>query len=118
MTLTELVDIWVEGEIKRRFAEIDLFHADIVAGSRELGSLKVLPLRGGVHEKARSVEVLVEVRDRLQRRSRIGAWEEAKRDARDDDAFHRAYTKATAHAVVQLLPASVWRRWTSATLGL
>jgi hypothetical protein len=112
LTLPELVDIWVEGEINRRLHEVDLFAGPIVRGARRLGTLHVLPERGGFNEKARSVEVLVEVRDCRRRRTRIGAWLEKKRGCDDIEAVERAYEKATAHAIIQHLPASIWRPWT------
>lgn len=111
LTLPELVDIWVEREIDKRLKEVDFFHADIIDGALGLCRLQVMPLRGGVHENPRSVEVLVEVYDRIQRRSTIGAWLERKRSGNDLDAFRRAYDKAMAHAIIQLLPASTWRPW-------
>ena len=117
LTLPELVDIWVEGEITRRLQEVDVFAGPIVRGARRLGTLHVMPERGGFHEKASSVEVLVEVRDHRRRRTRIGAWLERKRGRDDVDAFERAYEKATAHAIIQHLPAAVWRPWTRTVTG-
>lgn len=111
LTLPELVDVWVEAEIDRRLREVDSHHAQINDGAFRLRHLQVMPLRGGFHERSRSIEVLVEVRDHRQRRSRIGAWSEKKRDEDDVEAFQRAYDKAMAHAIIQLLPAAVWRRW-------
>ncbi len=114
LTLPDLVDLWVEGEIDRRMDEVERFHTQIVSGASELSHLQVMPLRGGVHERARSIEVLVEVRDRVQRRSRIGAWKEKKRSLHDAEAFRRAYEKAMAHAIIQLLPAATYRPWIAA----
>ncbi len=111
LTLPQLVEVWVEPEIDRQMGEVDSFHAQIVDGARGVDTLQVMPLRGGFHEHARSVEVLVEVRDHRQRVSRIGAWRENKRGNNDRDAFQRAYEKAMAHAIIQLLPPVVWRRW-------
>lgn len=113
MTLPQLVDLWAESEIEKRLREVEFFHEEINHGAAELGHLHVLPLLGGVCEGPRTVEVLVEVRDQRQRRSRIGAWIE-KKTAGDDQAFQRAYDKAMAHAVIQLLPAAVWRPWIGA----
>lgn len=111
LTLPELVDLWVEDEIDRRMREVDFFHAEIIDGALRDDRLQVMPLRGGFHDRGRRVEVLVEVRDRILRRSRIGAWAEQKRTAEDAEAFRLAYDKAMAHAIIQLLPAAVWRRW-------
>lgn len=111
LTLPEVVEIWVETEIDRRMAEINSHHADIVRGALAYDHLQVMPLRGGFHDDRAKVEVLVEVRDSVQRLSRIGAWEEKKTGSRDEDAFRRAYEKALAHAIIQLLPAAVWRPW-------
>lgn len=111
LTLSELVDVWVEGEIDKRLREVEHFHDAIIAGALDLGNFHIMPQRGGFHERPRSIEVLVEVRDRKARRSRIGAWEEEKSGSDDLDAFRRAYDKAMAHAIIQLLPAAVWRPW-------
>ena len=111
LTLPELIELWVETEIDRRLGEVDCYSESIVDGARGMGTLQVLPERGGFHDNACSIEVLVEVRDQRLRRTRIGAWQEKKRGQRDDHAFDRAYEKATAHAIIQLLPATVWRRW-------
>ena len=112
LTLPELIDLWAEDEIERRLQEIEFHHESIVGGARSLPRLQVMPQRGGFHEGPRSIEVLVEVRDRVKKRTRIGAWEEAKSANVDSsEAFQRAYEKATAHAIVQLLPAAVWRPW-------
>jgi len=111
LTLPELVDLWVEDEIDRRMREVDFFHAEIIDGALRDDRLQVMPLRGGFHDRGRRVEVLVEVRDRILRRSRIGAWAEKKRTAQDPEAFQLAYDKAMAHAIIQLLPATVWRQW-------
>lgn len=114
LTLPELVELWVETEINRRLDEVERFHAAIIGGARGLDGLQVMPLRGGFYEHASSIEVLVEVRDRVQRHSCIGAWRERKRGSDDAEAFQRAYEKALAHAIIQLLPAAVWRPWTRA----
>ena len=37
--------------------------------------------------------------------------EEGKLAERVERAFDRAYAKATAHAIIQLLPAVIWRTW-------
>lgn len=111
LTLPELVELWVEPEINRQMAEIDSYHAQIVTGARAVDSLQVMPLRGGFYEHTRSVEVLVEVRDSRRRVSRIGAWQEKKQGGDDREAFSRAYEKAMAHAIIQLLPPVIWRRW-------
>lgn len=111
LTLPELVEVWVENEIDRRMREVESHHAEINDGARRLERLQVMPLRGGFHEHSRSIEVLVEVRDHQQRRSRIGAWNEKKHGKDDIEAFQRAYEKAMAHAIIQLLPAAVWRPW-------
>lgn len=111
LTLPELVEMWVEPEIDRQMAEIDAFHTAIVRGARSIESLQVMPLRGGFYDHPRSIEVLVEVRDHRQRISRIGAWQERKRGQDDGTAFQRAYEKAMAHAIIQLLPPVIWRRW-------
>ena len=118
LTLPELVEIWVEDEIDRRMREVDFFHADIIDGALREDRLQVMPLRGGFHDRGRRVEVLVEVRDRLLRRSRIGAWAEPKRGAQDAEAFQVAYDKAMAHAIIQLLPANIWRRWIRTPTGI
>lgn len=115
LTFSELVDIWVEGEIDKRLQEVEHFHDAIIAGALDQGDFQVMPQRGGFHERPRSIEVLVEVRDRKAKRSRIGAWEETKSDGDDLDAFRRAYDKAMAHAIIQLLPAAVWRPWIRGT---
>jgi hypothetical protein len=117
LTLPELVEMWVEPEIDRRLDEIERFHRAIIGGARGVEALQVMPLRGGFCEHPWSIEVLVEVRDRNQRLSRIGAWHERKRHRNDVDAFQRAYEKALAHAIIQLLPAAVWRPWTQAASG-
>lgn len=114
LTLPEVVEIWVETEIDRRMREIDSHHAAIVRGALAYERLQVMPLRGGFHDDRAKVEVLVEVRDSVQRLSRIGAWEERKSSSRDQDAFRRAYEKAMAHAIVQLLPPAIWRPWIGA----
>ncbi len=114
LTLPELVEVWVENEINKRLREVEFFYEEIVAGARALDHLQVMPMRGGFRDKPRSIEVLVEIRDNEQRRSRIGAAEERKRGRNDPDAFQRAYDKAMAHAIIQLLPADVWRRWIGA----
>lgn len=111
LTLPEVVEIWVESEIDRRLREVESHHADIIRGALACDHLQVMPLRGGFHDDRARVEVLVEVRDRIQRLSRIGAWEEKKSDRRDEDAFRRAYEKAMAHAIIQLLPPVIWRPW-------
>jgi hypothetical protein len=111
LTLPELVDLWAEDEIYRRLQEVDLFSGTIVREAVRLGDLEVMPERGGFLDESESVEVLVEVRDRQERCSRIGAWCEKKADRNDELAFERAYEKAFAHAIIQLLPATVWRRW-------
>jgi hypothetical protein len=111
LTFSELVDFWAENEIARQLREVELFSSSIVAGAQQLGTLRVLPERGGFCEDRRSIEVLVEVRDFQQRCTRIGAWKEKKFGRKDERAFDRAYAKATAHAIIQLLPATVWRNW-------
>jgi len=118
LTLPELVDLWVEGEIDRRMQEVDCFHADIINGALDMQQLQVMPLRGGFHENARCIEVLVEVRDRTRRCSRIGAWQERKHRGQEAEAFRRAYDKAMAHAIIQLLPASTGRPWIRSAHGL
>ena len=115
LTLPELVDVWVESEIDRRMQEIERFHSAIIDGAFSTRRMIVMPLRGGIHERPRSVEVLVEVRDPRQRRSRIGAWTENKRAGKEAEAFRLAYDKAMAHAIIQLLPASIWRPWIGAS---
>jgi hypothetical protein len=110
LTLSDLVELWAEREIRKRLREVEYFHEEINHGALELGHLQVMPMRGGFCEGPRTVEVLVEVRDRRRRISRIGAWEEKKAGDRDV-AFRRAYDKAMAHAIIQLLPAITWRRW-------
>ena len=117
LTLPELVEIWVEPEINRRLQEVDVHSWAIVQAARNLGTLQVLPERGGFHDHPGSVEVLVEVRDAIRRRSRIGAWNEKKTGKGDWRAFNRAYEKATAHAIIQLLPAAVWRPWIGVPSG-
>jgi hypothetical protein len=111
LTLPELIDLWAEDEIYRRLQEIDLFAATIVREAQAREDLLVMPLRGGSFEEKGSIEVLVEVRDPRDHRRCIGAWCEKKRGRDDRTAFDRAYEKATAHAVVQLLPATTWRPW-------
>ncbi len=111
LTLPELIDVWAEDEIYRRLQEIDLFSATIVREAQRSSDLLVMPLRGGSCEDKGVVEVLVEVRDPLAHRRCIGAWSERKLDSGDRRAFDRAYEKATAHAIIQLLPASTWRPW-------
>ncbi len=118
LTLPQLIDIWVEREIDKRLREVEFFHSDIVSGARQLDHIQVMPLRGGVHDRPRSVEVLVEVRDHARRYSRIGAWTERKRAANDLEAFHRAYEKALAHAIIQLIPAATYRPWIRAAAQL
>lgn len=111
LTLPELIDVWAEDEIYRRLQEIDLFAATIVREAQRREDLLVMPLRGGSCEEKGSIEVLVEVRDPRNHRRCIGAWCEPKRDGNDRTAFERAYEKATAHAIVQMLPATTWRPW-------
>jgi len=115
LTFSELVDFWAENEIYRQLREVELFSASIVAGAQRLGDLRVMPERGGFSEGRRFIEVLVEVRDHRQRCTRIGAWREKKFGRKDQRAFDRAYAKATAHAIIQLLPATVWRPWLDET---
>ena len=79
--------------------------------------LLVMPLRGGSFDDKGSIEVLVEVRDPREHRRCIGAWCETKRDAADITAFERAYEKATAHAIIQMLPAVTWRPWIGTRVG-
>ena len=116
LTLPELIDVWAEEEIYRRLREVELFSNTIVREAERLGTLDVLPERGGFCEEKGAIEVLVEVRDRTERCSRIGAWREKIFDHDDYRAFDRAYEKAAAHAIVQLLPATVWRPWIEAAL--
>ena len=111
LTLPELIDVWAEDEIYRRLQEIDLFAATIVRQAQLQEQLLVMPLRGGSCEEQGAIEVLVEVRDPRDQRRCIGAWSERKRGAGDNAAFDRAYEKATAHAIIQLLPATTWRPW-------
>ena len=113
LTLSDLVELWAEAEISKRLREVEFFHEEIIAGAGGLDHLQVMPMRGGFCQGPRTIEVLVEVRDRHQRLSRIGAWKESTRGDRDA-AFRRAYDKATAHAVIQLLPATIWRPWIGA----
>ena len=113
LTLSELVDLWAEREIEKRLREVEFFHEEIIGGARNLDHIQVLPLLGGFSEDHRHVEVLVEVRDQIQRINRIGAWKELKRGDRET-AFRSAYDKAKAHAIIQLLPANVWRPWIGA----
>jgi len=113
LTLSDLVEIWAEREIEKRLREVEFFHEEINAGARDLEHLQVMPMRGGFCEGPRAVEVLVEVRDQTRRTCRIGAWKELKRQSRED-AFRAAYDKAMAHAIIQLLPASIWRPWIGA----
>ena len=110
-TLPELIDVWAEDEIYRRLQEIDLFSSTIVREAQIHEDLLVMPLRGGSSEEKGSIEVLVEVRDPHDHRRCIGAWCETKRGSDDRTALDRAYEKATAHAIVQLLPATTWRPW-------
>jgi len=117
LTLPELIDLWAEDEIYRRLQEIDLFAATIVREAQDREDLLVMPLRGGACEDKGSIEVLVEVRDPREHRRCIGAWCEAKRDAADNTAFERAYEKATAHAIIQMLPAVTWRPWIGTRVG-
>jgi len=117
LTLPELIDIWAEDEIYRRLEEVELFSRTIVREARRLKNLHVVPLRGGSCDERGAVEVLVEVRDEHDRRSRIGAWRETKFGGDDHRAFERAYEKATAHAIIQLLPATIWRSWIGTTLN-
>lgn len=110
-TLPELIDVWAEEEIYRRLQEIDLFSGTIVREAQIREDLLVMPLRGGAFEETGSIEVLVEVRDPYQHRRCIGAWCETKHGSNDRTALDRAYEKATAHAIIQLLPATTWRPW-------
>ncbi len=114
LTLSDLVELWAEREIKKRLREIEFFHEEIIGGARQLEHLQVMPLLGGFCESAGCVEVLVEVRDQIQRTSRIGAWKEKKTRGNRHDAFIVAYDKAMAHAIIQLLPAEIWRPWIGA----
>ena len=111
LTLPELIDLWAEDEIYRRLEEVELFSTTIVREAQRQGNLLVMPERGGFSDEKECIEVLVEVRDQVERCSRIGAWCERKFGRDDQRAFDRAYEKATAHAVIQLLPATVWRPW-------
>lgn len=111
LTLPELIDVWAEDEIYRRLQEVDLFSTTIVREAQRRENLLVMPLCGGSCEERGAIEVLVEVRDPADHRKTIGAWREKKRDNDDLRAFDRAYEKATAHAIIQLLPATVWRPW-------
>ena len=117
LTLPELIDVWAEDEIYRRLQEVELFSRTIVRQARRLDNLLVMPLRGGFCDETGAVEVLVEVRDQIERSSRIGAWREKKNGREDREAFDRAFEKATAHAIIQLLPAAVWRPWIGTTLS-
>ncbi len=116
LTLPELIDIWAEDEIYRRLQEVELFSRTIVREARRLENLHVVPLRGGSCDENNAIEVLVEVRDQHEHRSRIGAWRETKFGGDDSRAFERAYEKATAHAIIQLLPATIWRPWIGTAL--
>ena len=111
LTLPELIDLWAEDEIYRRLQEVDLFSTTIVREAQRQENLMVMPLRGGSFELSGSIEVLVEVRDPIEHRRTIGAWCEKKNGSTDHRAFDRACEKATAHAIIQLLPATVWRPW-------
>ncbi len=117
LTLPELVDLWAEDEIYRRLEEVELFAPAIVREAQRQANLLVMPERGGFSDEKECVEVLVEVRDQVERCSRIGAWRERKFGSDDRRAFDRAYEKAAAHAVIQLLPATVWRPWIISDLG-
>ena len=114
LTLSDLINLWAEREIEKRLREVEFFHEEIINGARELEHLQVMPLLGGFCEGPRSIEVLVEVRDQIQRTSRIGAWTEKKTRDNREDAFRVAYDKAMAHAIIQLLPAQIWRPWIGA----
>jgi len=114
LTLSDLIDLWAEREIRKRLREVEFFHEEIITGARGLEHLQVMPLLGGFCEGPRSIEVLVEVRDQIQRTSRIGAWKETKTRDNREDAFRAAYDKAMAHAIIQLLPAQIWRPWIGA----
>ena len=111
LTFPELIDLWAEKEIYRQLREVELHSSTIVRGAERLGTVFVMPERGGFCEDKRTIEVLVEVRSREARCTRIGAWKERKFGRDDQRAFDRAYVKATAHAIIQLLPAAVWRPW-------
>lgn len=117
LTLPELIDVWAEDEIYRRLQEIDLFAATIVRQAQIQENLLVMPLRGGACEDKGAIEVLVEVRDPRDHRRCIGAWCERLRGAGDHSAFDRAYEKATAHAIIQLLPATTWRPWIGTSIA-
>ena len=114
LTLSDLIDLWAEREIVKRLREVEFFHEEIINGARRLEHLQVMPLLGGICEGPCSIEVLVEVRDQIQRTSRIGAWKEKKTRGNRDEAFRTAYDKAMAHAIIQLLPAQTWRPWIGA----
>lgn len=114
LTLSDLIDLWAEREIVKRLREVEFFHEEIINGARRLEHLQVMPLLGGFCEGPCSIEVLVEVRDQIQRTSRIGAWKEKKTRGNRDEAFRTAYDKAMAHAIIQLLPAQTWRPWIGA----
>ena len=114
LTLSDLIDLWAEREIVKRLREVEFFHEEIINGARRLEHLQVMPLLGGFCEGPCSIEVLVEVRDQIQRTSRIGAWKEQKTRGNRDEAFRTAYDKAMAHAIIQLLPAQTWRPWIGA----
>ena len=111
LTLPELIDVWAEDEIYRRLQEVDLFSTTIVREAQRRENLLVMPLGGGSFDEQGAIEVLVEVRDPNEHRKTIGAWREKKRGGDDRRAFDRAYEKAIAHAIIQLLPAAVWRPW-------
>ena len=111
LTLPELIDVWAEDEIYRRLQEVELFSTTIVREAQRRENLLIMPLRGGSFDERDAIEVLVEVRDPNEHRKTIGAWRERKRGNDDRRAFDRAYEKATAHAIIQLLPATVWRPW-------
>lgn len=111
LTLPELIDVWAEDEIYRRLQEVELFSTTIVREAQRRENLLIMPLSGGSFDERDAIEVLVEVRDPNEHRKTIGAWRERKRGNDDRRAFDRAYEKATAHAIIQLLPATVWRPW-------
>lgn len=111
LTLPELIDVWAEDEIYRRLQEVELFSTTIVREAQRRENLLIMPLCGGSFDERDAIEVLVEVRDPNEHRKTIGAWRERKRGNDDRRAFDRAYEKATAHAIIQLLPATVWRPW-------
>jgi len=111
LTLPELIDVWAEDEIYRRLQEVELFSTTIVREAQRRENLLIMPLCGGSFDEPGAIEVLVEVRDPNEHRKTIGAWRERKRGNDDRRAFDRAYEKATAHAIIQLLPATVWRPW-------